>query len=121
MALAASTSMAQASANPQVGLMVGSDNGVSIRHHDLQFGVGINRLSFSVDKTYFFKSNPNFYWGGGAKLQDHHSKQLAARAVFGASTKVEDFVFFAELKPSVYLVNKASVDLEANIGVRYQF
>ncbi|WP_095497334.1 hypothetical protein [Paraferrimonas haliotis] len=108
-------------AGPQVGIMVGSDNGVSIRHHGYQVEVGINDASIALDKTYYFNNSPYFYWGGGVKWQDHSNRKLGARAVFGAATKVEDFVFFAEAKPIFYVVNGASVQLEGTLGVRYQF
>lgn len=107
----------------EVGVMVGSDSGVNIKMDDIKIGVGFDDLSVTVDKLYNFTSSPHFYWGIGGKIADakHDDIQLAGRAVFGAHTKVEDFTFFVEAQPTLYILDDVRVRLEAIAGVRYHF
>ncbi|WP_227006638.1 hypothetical protein [Shewanella donghaensis] len=110
-------------AAPQVGFMVGSDSGINVKIDDYKIGVGFDNLSFTMDKTFNFKGNPNFYWGVGGKIADSNKDdvQLGARAVFGAHTRVEQFTFFIEAQPTLYLLSDVKVELEAIGGVRYHF
>ncbi|WP_076540385.1 hypothetical protein [Shewanella sp. UCD-KL21] len=112
-----------ANAAPQVGLMVGSDSGINVKIDDYKIGVGFDELSFTMDRTFNFQDNPNFYWGLGGKIADSNKDdiQLAARAVFGAHAKVERFTFFAEAQPTLYILDDVKVKLEAIAGVRYHF
>ncbi|WP_394204578.1 hypothetical protein [Shewanella waksmanii] len=109
---------------PQVGVMVGSDSGINIKFNDIKLGVGLNDLSLSADKLFNFTNSGHFYYGFGGKLahlDGDKDTQLAARAVFGAHAAVEQFRFFIEAQPSLYLIDNVSVELEAIAGVRYQF
>ncbi|WP_163937904.1 hypothetical protein [Paraferrimonas sp. SM1919] len=105
----------------QVGIAVGEDSGVAFRYQGYQATIGLNRFSVAVDKTFRFSGHPHFYWGIGGKLRNDYYHKLAARAVFGASAQVEDFVFFGELQPTLYLVNDTKLQLEGVVGVRYAF
>ncbi|RKF19911.1 hypothetical protein DBZ36_05480 [Alginatibacterium sediminis] len=105
----------------QVGLMFGSDNGISAKVDDIRVNVGFNEFSISGDKLFDFDQSEYFYYGFGAKLSDHKNHKLGARAVFGAQTMVEQFNFHIEAQPVVYLVDSIDVKLEFSAGVRYQF
>ncbi|MGY5451510.1 hypothetical protein ACVFI8_11295 [Agarivorans sp. MS3-6] len=117
LALAANPSYA----NPELGVMVGSDNGISAQFDDIRVNLGFNDLSLSADKMFDFKEQPYFYYGFGGKLSDSKHKKLGARAVFGANRAVEQFRFFAEVQPIIYVVDNIDVKLEFSAGVRYMF
>ncbi|BEU05157.1 hypothetical protein OAG1_39570 [Agarivorans sp. OAG1] len=108
-------------ANPELGVMVGSDNGISAQFNDIRVNLGLNDFSLSGDKIIGFPEQQYFYYGFGGKWSDHHHHKLGARAVFGAHTVVDKFRFFAELQPIVYVIDDLEVKLEASAGVRYMF
>ncbi|GDY27024.1 hypothetical protein AHAT_29140 [Agarivorans sp. Toyoura001] len=108
-------------ANPEVGVMVGSDNGLSAQFDDIRVNLGFSEFSLSGDKIIGFPDQEHFYYGFGGKWSDHHHNKLGARAVFGAHTVVEQFRFFAEIQPIVYVIDDLEVKLEASAGVRYLF
>lgn len=109
---------------PQVGIMLGSDSGINVKFDDIKIGVGLDDVSLTADKLFNFANTQHFYYGFGGKLDNlsgDKDTKLAVRAVFGAHTAVEQFRFFIEAQPSVYLIDNVSVELEAIAGVRYQF
>lgn len=142
-----STVWAESLHNYELGVVVGSQTGVSgAARLDANHSLAA-MLSYSLDSLYgtafsldYRRDNArqwslrqlsplNFYYGIGVRLlgirsgDDKDKVRLGLRAPFGVEHAVSnpDLQFFAELAPTVDVTPRTDVSLDVGIGVRYRF
>jgi hypothetical protein len=114
--------------NQQVGIFLGSPmSGIQYRVDDLRFSFGLDDIGLAFDKTFSVaellgkpKLAPVYAFLGG-QFVDHKNNKVAVRSGVGFLLPVEDFTFYGEVGPSLYVVEDVELKLEASLGVRISF
>ncbi|OAN17950.1 hypothetical protein A3K86_03260 [Photobacterium jeanii] len=115
-------------ASQGLGVFVGSPmSGIQYKHNDLRFSLGISDFGLAFDKTFNVGSLTNnnkldnVYTFVGAQYVDNHNKKFGVRSGVGFQLPVDSFELYGEVGPSLYVVEKVDLDLEAALGVRIRF
>ncbi|UJF19860.1 hypothetical protein L0B53_10420 [Vibrio sp. SS-MA-C1-2] len=102
-------------------------SGVQYKHNDLRFSVGLDDFGLAVDKVFNLgslvnnqKLNPAYLFAGVQYVDQHHHK-VGVRSGIGAQFPIESFELYAEIGPTLYVVEDVDIDVEGVLGVRYRF
>ncbi|MCW8332003.1 hypothetical protein MD588_24730 [Photobacterium sp. SDRW27] len=117
-----------AQASQSAGIFFGSPmSGIQYKHNDLRFSLGIDDFGVAVDKTFNLGSlanNPDLnsmYTFVGAQYVDNKHDKLGVRSGVGFQVPVNSFELYAEVGPTLYVVEDVDLELEGALGFRVRF
>ncbi|MDX2322069.1 MAG: hypothetical protein QNK26_15895 [Moritella sp.] len=115
-------------AKQQIGFFLGKPmSGFQYQRDDLRFSLGAKDFGFAFDKTFSVAAlldKPKLaplYAYLGAQLVDHNKHKVAVRSGVGFQLPFEKIIFYAELGPSLYVVEDVDLKLEASLGIKIGF
>lgn len=122
-ALAASLALTPHTANAiGAGIILGSDNGVSIGISPWDIGIAVDDFKLNVDHRWSGREfHPNLYYGLGASISDKDGEQFGVRAKAGMTTRIDQVELFAELVPNLTFGDNGDFDFDFGIGMRLWF
>lgn len=112
----------------QVAVFLGSPmSGVQYQQGDLRFSLGLKDFGVAFDQTFSVaellkkpKLAPLYVYLGG-QLVDHHKHKVAVRSGIGFQQPFELITLYAELGPSLYVLEDVDMKLEASLGIKIDF
>lgn len=112
----------------QVGIFLGSPmSGFQYQQDDLRFSLGVKDIGFAFDQTFSVATllkKPKLaplYAYLGAQLVDHDKHKVAVRSGVGFQQPFEQIILYAELGPSLYILEDVNIKLEASLGIKIDF
>ncbi|QFI38277.1 hypothetical protein FR932_10675 [Moritella marina ATCC 15381] len=112
----------------KIAVFLGSPmSGLQYQQDDLRFSLGLKDFGIAFDQTFSVAAlleKPKLaplYVYLGAQLVDHHKHKVAVRSGIGFQQPFEQIILYAELGPSLYVVEDVDIKLEASLGIKIDF
>ncbi|PKH08077.1 hypothetical protein [Moritella sp. Urea-trap-13] len=115
-------------AKQQGAIFLGSPmSGFQYQQDDLRFSLGVKDFGFAFDQMFSVATllqKPNLeplYVYLGAQVVDDHKHKVAVRSGIGFQQPFEKIILYAELGPSLYVLEDVDMKLEASVGIKIGF
>ncbi|MFT5807457.1 MAG: hypothetical protein ACI9LG_001750 [Moritella dasanensis] len=112
----------------QVAIFLGSPmSGFQYQQDDLRFSLGLKDFGFAFDQVFRVAEllqKPELdplYVYLGAQLVDDNKHKVAVRSGIGFQQPFDKVILYAELGPSLYVIEDVDLKLEASLGLKIDF